>query len=70
MTEPATYLSFLVRLWHETAAEDSGPGADWQGEIEHIQSGQRCEFGNLDELLGYLRRMTENPDVPGSMPEK
>ena len=67
MTKPATYLSFLVRLWHEAAAEDSGPGAEWQGEIEHIQSGQRWEFSSLDELLSFLRRMTESPAHPGSM---
>lgn len=70
MTEPATYLSFLVRLWHEAAPEDSGPGAEWQGEIEHIQSGQRWQFSNLDELLSFLRRMTENPARPGSMTVK
>jgi len=32
----------------------------WQGEVEHIQSGQRWTFSTLDELLGFLRRQAED----------
>ena len=35
------YASFLVRLWHSAEPEPGGSSGDWQGEIEHIQSGRR-----------------------------
>lgn len=53
------YASFLVRLWREEDPERSGRLGDWQGEVEHIQSGQRWAFAGLDELLGFLRRQVE-----------
>lgn len=48
------YASFLVRLWHcaESAPEDSN--GQWQGEIEHIQSGRRWAFGSAQELWHFL----------------
>ena len=38
---PETYLSFLVRLWHEPNMESPAQIIRWRGEVEHIQSGQR-----------------------------
>jgi hypothetical protein len=61
--DPPTYLSFLIRLWREPTLELPEAAADWQGEVEHIQSGQRWTFSTLDELLGFLRRQAEDPDV-------
>lgn len=54
-----TYASFLVRLWREGDPERGIPAADWQGEVQHIQTGQRCSFATLEELLGFLRQATE-----------
>jgi hypothetical protein len=39
------------------------PAADWQGEVEHIQSGRRWIFGTLDDLLVFLRRQADDPGV-------
>ena len=58
------YASFLIRVWREQNPERGEPTADWCGEVEHIQSGQRWTFSTLDELLGFLRRQTENPEAP------
>ena len=61
--DPPTYLSFLVRLWREPASELPGQTADWQGEVEHIQTGERWEFGTLDGLLSFLRRQVTAPET-------
>jgi hypothetical protein len=47
-----------------------GPGqpqvtGDWQGEVEHIQSGRQWRFHSLDELLGWLRRQMRDPRALG-----
>ena len=47
-----TYASFLVRLWREAEPDPREMAADWQGEVQHIQTSQRRDFGTLDELLG------------------
>jgi hypothetical protein len=60
VVEPVTYLSFLVRLWCENEPAASDPCPQWQGEVEHIQSGQQWKFNSLDELLEFLRRQIEN----------
>ena len=62
MTTPM-YASFLVRLWREEQPASSEPAADWQSELKHIQSGGRWTFSTLDELLGFLRRQAEDPEV-------
>lgn len=65
MEAPTHYASFLVRLWHKGepgSPEDTG---DWQGEVEHIQSGGRWTFDTLDELLNVLRRQAEGQSSVG-----
>ncbi|MFQ6102263.1 MAG: hypothetical protein ACE5OS_13670 [Anaerolineae bacterium] len=63
MSTSIEYASFLIRLWREASANATAPAADWQGEVEHIQSGRRWTFSTLDELLGFLRRQAEAPEV-------
>ncbi len=65
MSVSRRYASFLVRLWREDDPERPGRFGDWQGEVEHIQSGQRFAFGRLDELLGFLRRLMEEAGAWG-----
>jgi hypothetical protein len=59
MPAPPTYASFLVRLWREDDPEREKPAAGWQGEVQHIQTSQRRDFGTLDELLGLLRQASD-----------
>jgi hypothetical protein len=65
MTAVTTYISFLIRLWREESPELPEAIADWQGEVEHIQTGRRWTFGTLHELLSFLRRQVEAPEVLG-----
>jgi len=65
MTAATTYISFLIRLWREESPELPEALADWQGEVEHIQSGRRWIFSTLDGLLSFLRRQAEDPEVLG-----
>ena len=68
--ESAEYTSFLVRLWCEPDQEQPEAVANWQGEVEHIQSGQRRTFDTLDEALGFLRRQTVAPDEVSQTPDE
>jgi hypothetical protein len=63
MKAATTYVSFLIRLWRERSPESPEPSADWHSEVEHIQTGRRWTFSALDELLSFLRRQAEEPDV-------
>lgn len=57
--EPEVYMSFLVRLWRDHLGSDR-PGC-WQCELEHVQTGTRCRFSTLDELLAFLRQAAITP---------
>jgi hypothetical protein len=59
-----TYASFLVRLWREAEPDPRETAAEWQGEVQHIQTSQRQDFGTLEELLGILREMTDEEGAP------
>jgi hypothetical protein len=50
------YASFLVRLWRSDEPQPDEPVGDWQGEVEHIQSGQRWRFASLAGLNRILRQ--------------
>jgi hypothetical protein len=62
MSYPIEYASFLLRLWRQNP-EQTEPTADWQGEVECIQSGQSQDFDSLDELLSFLRQQTGDPEL-------
>ncbi len=58
-----TYLSFIVRIWRERSLDRPRiVAADWQSEIEHIQTGECWRFENVDEMLEFLRRQAKDPD--------
>ncbi len=54
MKPSLTYISFLVRMWREKTAEQSEPAGDWQGEVEHIQSGRKWKFSTVEALTLFL----------------
>jgi len=66
---PTRYASFLVRLWREDDPQRPGRLGDWQGEVEHIQTGRRWAFAGLDELVGFLRRQAEDAEAWGASAE-
>lgn len=49
------YRSFLIRVWSEPQVGFPAAQANWQGEVEHIQSGERWTFATMDALLAFLR---------------
>ena len=58
-----SYASYLVRLWRDPASK-RGEAGDWQGEVEHIQSGQQWRLACGEELLAFLQRRKEEADGP------
>lgn len=57
------YASFLVRLWRSADPRPNGSTGEWQGEVEHIQSGQRWQFASLGGLNRILRQLCEAPEA-------
>jgi hypothetical protein len=43
--------TFVLRFWREWSAS----GSRWRGRIEHVQSGQRAEFMELQGILEFVR---------------
>lgn len=48
------YASFLVRLWRKAGPPAGDDCANWQGEVEHIQSGRRWTFASISEMVALL----------------
>ncbi len=67
MSTSVEHLSFLIRLWRERVSEEAAT-AEWHIEVEHIQSGQRREFGTFDELMCYLRQAAGKLENSSSLP--
>jgi hypothetical protein len=44
--------TFVVYFWREW----TGTEARWRGRVEHVQSGQRADFLDVEGLLGFLGR--------------
>ena len=43
--------TFVIRFWHEWSVS----GSRWRGRIEHVQSGQRTDFVELQSILEFVR---------------
>ena len=66
MPTSSEYMSFLVRLSRASVYGSNEPCAvsqSWHGEVEHIQTGRCWTFSTLDDLLNFLRRLGENPQI-------
>jgi len=50
-----TYHSFLLRLWRVNAANEY----TWRVSVEQVDSGVLKGFANLDELMFFLRQLTD-----------
>lgn len=46
--------SFIIRIWREPG-ELEDAGSEWRGSIEHVGSGRRQFFRELDVILNFLR---------------
>jgi hypothetical protein len=52
--------TFVVRFWRETSAGE----LRWRGQIEHVQSGQRAAFLEVDAMLRFLHRFGVDAGEP------
>jgi hypothetical protein len=48
------YQSYLLRLWE---VEVNGAPA-WRASLEHVKTGERCNFSSLEALFSYLEQST------------
>jgi hypothetical protein len=46
--------SFIVRIWREQT-EYEGALPEWRGSIEHVGSGQRAFFRDLDAIAAFMK---------------
>ena len=50
------YQSYLLRLW---AVEVNGTTA-WRASLEHVKTGERCNFSSLEGLFLYIEQATRD----------
>lgn len=46
--------AFIVRVWCESGGEVPGAVRAWRGSIEHVASGERSFFMNLDAVSAFM----------------
>jgi len=63
----ATTHSFIVKIWLEEVADESGD-VTWRGHITHVPSGARRYLRNLDDIVDFILTYVEAIGVrPGRL---
>lgn len=47
--------SFIVRVWCESGDARSRTVRAWRGSVEHVPSGQRAFFQELDAVIAFMK---------------
>jgi hypothetical protein len=47
--------AFIVRVWCESGGELPGAVRAWRGSIEHVPTGERAFFTELDAVIAFMR---------------
>jgi hypothetical protein len=47
--------AFIVRVWCESGGEIPGAVRAWRGSIEHVASGERSFFMDLEAVITFMR---------------
>jgi hypothetical protein len=47
-------VAFIVRIWRERS-ECESQEVEWRGSIEHVSSGQKAFFRNLEAIAEFMR---------------
>lgn len=47
--------AFIVRVWCERGDDPTGDVKAWRGSIEHVPSGQRVYFQELEVVLAFMK---------------
>jgi hypothetical protein len=67
MNQQKRYLSYLLRLWQESAGDQPGGATPvWRASLERPQTDQRQGFADLDELFTDSREQTGEACPAGS----
>lgn len=53
--EQCDYVAYLLRLWRPNHGREPSNACGWHASLEHVETGERIGFGDLDELFGFLR---------------
>ncbi len=51
----AEYYSYLLRLWQVP----EGGSQSWRVLLENIQTGEKCGFNSLEDMVTFLRQVGE-----------
>ena len=43
--------TFIVRMWSESTVDNDG---DWRGQVEHVQTGEKRYFREMDKVLDFI----------------
>ena len=43
--------TFIVRMWAEPVNEDQ---CEWRGQVEHLQTGEKRYFQQLDKMMDFV----------------
>ncbi len=54
MNNKAGYISFLLPLWRVKENHRQ----IWRASLEDVESGEKCGFTSLEDILVYLRQIT------------
>ena len=57
--------AFVVRIWREPG-EIPSSAPEWRGSVEHVESGQKAYFRNLNALVEFMKPYLENFGVDPS----
>ncbi len=57
--------TFVVRFWRISSASEEAEGGRWYGQVEHIQSGQKRAFRNLEQMLRFMQEYVGMEPRPG-----
>jgi hypothetical protein len=49
--------SFVIRIWQEET-DRRGRAVYWKGAVDHVGTGQRLYFSDLDWLVEFIRERT------------
>lgn len=63
MFPASKYVSFMVRLWCDDQAQSEDC---WHSELEHVQTGERWQFDDLEQSLHFLAQLAGRLESAGA----
>jgi hypothetical protein len=57
--------AFVIRIWHE-AVDKGGRVIAWRGSIQHVGTGERLHFDDIDEMSDFIRKKSYLDDEPAA----